>query len=192
MNAGTRNRIIVFGLLWGLALAGFPVVFAFDGPFTLRPFLISAFGCSALAGAAGAFLAGRWASDRAGERPGTCAALSAGVLHGVVFSVLASLSIWVCLAVNISGFSAASGNILNLVGSPGIFEMSGVAAGAIFAYSLAVGLPLSPLSGILLLRAARTGDGKRMESPDSGIHGDGPPHRCDSIGGHGLSGGGIP
>lgn len=167
MNAKVRNRLIAFGLLWGLALAALPAAFAFDDPFTVSPFLVSAFVASALSGAAGALLAGRWASSRASRRgrSGIVVALSAGALHGLFFCVLASLSIWVCLAVNISGFSTATpGNILNLVSNPGIFEMSGIAARAIFAYSLAVGLLLSPVSGSLLLRVARTGEEKLAEA----------------------------
>lgn len=148
-----RNRgLVAFGAVWGLVLAALPAVFAFDDPFSLSPFLVSAFVCSTLAGIVGALLAGRWVSGRSG----VFAALMAGVSHGVVFSVLASLSIWVCLAVNISGFSVATpGNVFNLVSSPGIFAMSGVAARAIFLYALVVGIVLSPVSGGFVLRMVR-------------------------------------
>lgn len=161
MSFVAKNRgLIVFGVVWGLVLAALPAVFAFDDPFTLSPFLVSAFLCSALAGVAGALLAGRWVSGRSG----VFAALVAGVLHGVVSSLLASISIWICLAVNISGFSTATpGNVFNLAANPGIFEMSGIAAQAIFVYSLAVGLFLSPLSGGFVLRMMRSADGKLAE-----------------------------
>ncbi len=158
MNARIRNRLIASGLLWGLALAVFPAALAFDDPFILSPFLVSAFACSALSGAAGALLAGRWASGplSRGKRSGVLPTVSAGVLHGVVFCVLASISIWLFLAINISGFSAATpGAVFNLVRSPEIFEMSAIAAQAIFAYSLVIGLLLSPISGSLILRASR-------------------------------------
>lgn len=175
MNARVRNRLTVFGLLWGLALASFPAVFAFNDPFTLSPFLVAAFSCSALSGAAGMLLAGRWASgsgemSRSG-RPGVLITVSAGVLQGVVSCVLATLSIWFFLAVNISGFSAARpGAISNLVTSPGIFEMSGIAAQAIFVYSLVAGLLLSPVSGSLLLWMAR-GDRPMSHPPQSRVAG---------------------
>ncbi|CAN5438182.1 MAG: hypothetical protein M3494_14815 [Actinomycetota bacterium] len=155
MDFIARNRgLIVFGVVWGLVLAALPAVFAFDDPFTLSPFLVSAFVCSALAGVVGATLAGRWVSGRSGM----LASLFAGILHGVVFSVFASLTIWICLAVNISGFSTATpGNIFNLVSNPGIFAMSGVAAWAIFVYSLAAGMVLSLISGSFILRAGGGG-----------------------------------
>lgn len=162
MNFIARNRgLIVFGVVWGLFLAALPAVFAFDDPFTLSPFLVSAFVCSILAGVAGALLAGRWISGRSGKvRPGMLAALFAGVLHGVVFGVLAAISIWLCLAVNISGFSTATpGSIFNLVENPGIFEMSGIAARAIFVYALVAGMVLSPISGSVILRAVRVDGG---------------------------------
>lgn len=169
MNARVRNRLIALGLLWGLALAVFPAALAFDDPFTLSPFLVSAFACSALSGAAGAFLAGKWASGSGvlsrGERPGVLLTLSAGALQGMVFCVLVSVSVWVFLAINISGFSTATpGAVFNLLRNPGIFEMSGIAARAIFAYSLVSGLLLSPVTGSLLLRAIRTKDEKTTEA----------------------------
>ncbi len=162
MNFIARNRrLIVFGVAWGLFLAALPAVFAFGDPFTLSPFLVSAFLCSILAGVAGALLAWRWVSGRSGKvRPGMLAALFAGVSHGVVFGVLASVSIWICLAVNISGFSTATpGNIFNLVENPGIFAMSGIAARANFVYALACGMVFSPISGSLILRAVRADGG---------------------------------
>ncbi|MBA2691273.1 MAG: hypothetical protein H0U65_02095 [Rubrobacter sp.] len=149
---------MVFGLVWGVALAVVPAVFAFDDPFTLSPFLVSAFVCSALAGVVGALVAAAWASRRMvrGGGSGMLASVFAGVVHGLGFSVAASVSIWICLAVNISGFSTATpGNIFNLFGNPGIFEMRGIAARAIFVYTLAVGMVLSPVSGALVLRAVR-------------------------------------
>lgn len=148
-----KRGFIVFGVVWGFALAALPAFFAFDDPFTLSPFLVSAFVCSMLAGVAGALFAGKWVSGRTGLFAG----VFAGILHGVVFSVAVSVGVWICLAVNISGFStAAPGNIFNLVGNPGIFEMSGIAAWAIFLYTLAAGVVLSPISGGVILRMSRS------------------------------------
>lgn len=132
MNSIVRScGLIVFGALWGMVLAALPAGFAFDDLFTVSPFLVSAFVCS--------ILAGRWFSGRSGKvRAGVLAALFAGVSHGVVFAVLASVSIWLCLAVNISGFSTATpGDIFNLVENPGIFAMSGIAARADGGWSVA-------------------------------------------------------
>ncbi|MGH3086148.1 MAG: hypothetical protein ACRDSJ_02370, partial [Rubrobacteraceae bacterium] len=141
MNARVRKRVISFGLLWGLVLAVFPAMVAFDDPFSLSPFLVSAFASSALSGAAGALLAGRWASGADSlsrdKRPGVLLTVSAGALQGLVFCVLVSVSVWVLLAINISGFSVGTpGGVLNLLRNPAIFEMSGIAARAVFAYSI--------------------------------------------------------
>jgi hypothetical protein len=154
MDSTFRNRLVVFGLVWGLALAAFPAVFAFDDPFTVSPFLVAAFLCAALAGAAGALTGGKWLLGRS-KGSGAFTVLFAGILHGTVCGILASLSIWVCLAVNISGFSAATpGDISNLLRDPGIFFVSGVAALAVLLYSLVAGVLLSPVAGFAILRAS--------------------------------------
>lgn len=167
MSSSVRNRLVCIGLLWGAALAVFPAFFAFDDPFTLSPFLVCALLCSALAGIFAALSAGRWTLGRVARdgRTGFFVPALSGTIHGVLFGLLVSFSVWVCLAVNISGFSTATpGNISNLVTEPGIFLVSGVAAGAVLAYALAAGLLLSPLTGAVILRAARIGGGRFAET----------------------------
>lgn len=161
MTPHARNRLLLLGALWGLALAAVPAALAFDR-FSLSPFLISAFLCAALSGAAGALVAGRRA---AGSRPGGWSILGAGALQGLVTALLAALSIWVALTATMAGFSTASPlEVLDLLTEPGIFMQSAVAAIAVFTYYAAVGLLLSPLIGTVIVRVVRA----REPRPASG------------------------
>ena len=109
MTSSIRNRLILTGVLWGLVLAALPAVLAFDR-FALSPFLVAAFVCAGLSGAAGAVVAGRRAMDLVRGRRGLLAVSGIGAVQGLVSGVLAAFSIWLALSVTISGFSVGGGN----------------------------------------------------------------------------------
>lgn len=153
MSSTVRNRLILFGALWGLLLALMPAALAFDG-FALSPFLAAALLFSALSGAIGALVAGRRAGRRV-ER-GWLSASAVGAVQGLAAAVLATLSVWVALTATMTGFSpAAPARVLGLFTDPAIFLQSALAAGVIFVYAASAGLLLSPLVGLVILRLAR-------------------------------------
>lgn len=161
MRPGTRNRLLLLGALWGIVLAAVPAALAFDG-FSVSPFLISAFVCVALSGAAGALVAGRRAADLGRGM------LGVGVLQGLVTALLAAPSVWVALTATMAGFSTASPlEILNLFTDPEIFLQSALAALAVFVYFGAVGLVAAPLTGTVIVRVVRAGDPARLPAPGS-------------------------
>ncbi|QIN77222.1 hypothetical protein GBA65_00380 [Rubrobacter marinus] len=158
MSVSSRNRLILFGALYGLGLALLPSALAFDG-LALSPFLAAALICSALSGAAGALVAGRGAGRRREPGRGWAAASGTGSLHGLVAAALAAPSIWLALTATMTGFSpAAPARISALFTSPDIFLQSALAAGVVFAYAALAGLLLSPLVGAVILRMVREGD----------------------------------
>ncbi len=155
MTSSVRNRLILPGALWGLVLAAFPAVLAFDR-FALSPFLVAAFACAGLSGAAGAVVAGRRAMGLAPESRGLIAVSGIGAVQGLVSGVLAAFSIWLALSITISGFSVGSpGEILDLLRRPEIFIEGAVAAIAILLYTVAVGTLLSPVVGAVICRVVR-------------------------------------
>ena len=166
MTSSVRNRLLLLGALWGLVLALLPAVLAFDDRFVLSPFLVAAFVCAGLSGAVGALVAGRRAANGSTRR-GLLAVSGVGALQGLVSGTLAALSIWLALTVTISGFSAGSpGEILDLLRRPEIFVESAIAAIAIFAYTLIVGMLLSPVVGAVLCRLVRRGPGAHRATPE--------------------------
>ena len=156
MIPSVRNQLLLLGALWGLTLAVLPAVLAFDDRFVLSSFLVAAFMCASLSGSVGALVAGRRAAGS--TRRGFLAVSSVGALQGLVSGALAALSIWLALAITISGFSVGSpGEILDLLWRPEIFVESAIAAVAVFAYTLIVGTLLSPVVGAVLCRLIRQG-----------------------------------
>ena len=157
MSTISRNRLTLFGALWVLLLALLPAFLAFDG-FALSPFLLAALFLSALSGALGAVVAGRWTRRRV-ERSGLTAAFGVGALQGIVAAVLAAPSIWLALTATMTGFSAAApARILVLFTDPSIFLQSALAAVVVFTYAASVGLLLSPLVGSVILKLVREQD----------------------------------
>ncbi|CAA9452006.1 MAG: hypothetical protein AVDCRST_MAG78-3518 [uncultured Rubrobacteraceae bacterium] len=168
MTSNVRNRLLLLGALWGLVLAALPAVLAFDDRFVLSPFLVAAFVCAGLSGAVGALVAGRGAAATSSTRRGLLAVSGVGALQGLVSGTLAALSIWLALAVTISGFSAGSpGEILDLLRRPEIFVESAIAAIAILVYTLTVGTLLSPVVGAVLCRLVRRGPDAHRATPEA-------------------------
>lgn len=117
MNGMVRSRLLLLGAVWGLVLAIVPAVMAFDDPFTISPFLVAALSCAAASGAVGTLIAGcRAANSRSSGRTGWYLVLLAGFGTGaagaVVAGTLAALSIWGAMAVNMSGLSTETPDIL--------------------------------------------------------------------------------
>lgn len=155
MTSSVRNRLILSGALWGIVLAALPAVLAFDR-FALSPFLVAAFVCAGLSGAAGAVVAGRRAMGLVSGSRGLLAVFGIGALQGLVSGVLAAFSIWLALSITISGFSVGSpGEIFDLLRRPEIFVESAVAATAILFYAVVVGALLSPVVGAVICRLVR-------------------------------------
>ncbi len=136
-------------------LAAFPAVLAFDR-FALSPFLVAAFACAGLSGAAGAVVTGRRAVGSDPESRGLIAVSGVGAVQGLVSGVLAAFSIWLALPITISGLSVgSSGEILDLLQRPEIFIESAVAVIAILIYTIAVGALLSPVVGAVICHLVR-------------------------------------
>ena len=166
MKSSVRNQLLLLGALWGLVLAVLPAVLAFDDRFVLSPFLVAAFVCAGLSSAVGALVAGRRAAPGLTRR-GLLAVSRVGALQGLVSGTLAALSIWLALAITISGFSAGSpGEILDLLRRPEIFVESAIAAVTVFAYTLVVGTLLSPVVGAVLCRLVSQGLDARRAAPE--------------------------
>jgi hypothetical protein len=145
--------MLFFGGAWGFVLAAVPSLVAFDDPFTVSPFLVAAHVCAAASGAAGFWIAGRRAVD-SGSSGGAGKALGTGAFQAIVASPVAALSIWLMMAINMSGFSVENaGEVMKfarIFGEPGIWLESSIVALAVFAYAVVVGLLLSPISGITI------------------------------------------
>jgi hypothetical protein len=129
MITSIHNRVLALGALWGLVLAALP----------------AALSCASLSGAIGTLVAGSRAVAVPFARRGLLAISGVGALQGLVSGTFAALSIWLALATTISEFSAGSSlKILSLLGRPEIFVESATAA--VFVYTVAVGILLSPSS----------------------------------------------
>ncbi|MGI9048389.1 MAG: hypothetical protein ACR2GU_03260 [Rubrobacteraceae bacterium] len=162
MSKRERNLLLLAGALWGFALAVVSSALAFGDPFSLSPFLVSAYLCAALSSAAGAWVAGDLArrTRRRETRLGRFfATLLVGIVQALVAAPLAALSIWGALTINISGFSVENleevSKVLDIFRDPLLFAQGLVAAEAILAYSLLVGLLLSPVVGATVNRLTR-------------------------------------
>ncbi len=129
MITSIHNRVLALGALWGLVLAALP----------------AALSCASLSGAIGTLVAGSRAVAVPFARRGLLAISGVGALQGLVSGTFAALSIWLALATTISEFSAGSSlKILSLLWRPEIFVESATAA--VFVYTVAVGILLSPSS----------------------------------------------
>ena len=154
MVSRVRNRLLALGALWGLLLAIFPAVLAFDR-FAISPFLISAFVCAGVSGAIGMLLAGRRVAATLDGR-GLLPAVRIGVLHGLVSAAFAAVTIWLALTVTIFGFSVGSpSEILDLFRRPAIVIEGAIAAIAVFVYTATVRTILSPVVGMAIRRIVR-------------------------------------
>lgn len=159
MSTSSRNRLTLAGALWGLSLALLPAALAFDG-LALSPSLLAALLLSAIGGAGGALVAGRWAALKLAGRGLTWATVSRiGAMQGVVASAIAAPFIWLALTVTMTGFSpVAPGRILVLFGDSVILQ-SALAALVVFVHVASVGLILSPLAGRVILRLLKEESG---------------------------------
>lgn len=89
-------------------------------------------------------------------RFGALRVVGAGASQAFVAATLAAFSIWLMMAINMSGFSEDSpGGLLNIFREPSIWVESLIVAQAVFAYAVVVGLLLSPISGTAIRLLAR-------------------------------------
>jgi len=146
-------------------MAAIPSLVAFDDPFTVSPFLIAAHVCAGASGAVGFWLAGRRAvrsgtDGSGGWTRGASRILATGVLQALAAAPLAAISIWLMMAINMSGFSEENLgellNILNIFRESTIWLESLIVAQAVFVYAVVVGLLLSPVSGMAIRRMSRS------------------------------------
>lgn len=136
-------------------MAAVPSLIAFDDPFTVSPFLVAAHLCAAASSAVGFRLAGRWAV-RPGSVGGALRVVGSGAVGALATAPLAALSIWLMMAINMSGFSEENlGELLNIFRNPNIWLQSLIVAQAVFVYAVVVGLFLSPISGAAIRLLAR-------------------------------------
>ena len=86
--------------------------------------------------------------------------LATGVLQALAAAPLAAISIWLMMAINMSGFSEENLgellNILNIFRESTIWLESLIVAQAVFVYAVVVGLLLSPVSGMAIRRMSRS------------------------------------
>jgi hypothetical protein len=154
MKPAARRLPLAFGALYGFALAAVPAVTVWDDAFTVSPFLVAAFVCAMLSGALGA----RLALTGRGRGRAFPEILKLGGLFALYSAALAGPSIWLMMAVNMSGFSESTPlEILNLLRRPAIFVESAVVGVVVTLYAFAAGLLLSPLTGAVLRHASRPG-----------------------------------
>lgn len=158
MTARARNRLLLLGALWGLALAALPALMMAD---RLTGFLAAALASAALSGAAGALAAGRRAARRASieksARSRLLSGVATGAVQGLVGGAVAALLLWALMAVTISGFTLRDPVAASVLMSPRVFLGSFFVALSAFVYALAGGLVLGPLFGPLVGRAAGGG-----------------------------------
>ena len=141
-----------------------PAVLAFGDRFVLSPFLVTAFACAVLSGAVGVLVAGRRATGSV--KLGLLVVSGIGALQGLASGMLAAFSIWIALSVTILGFSVGRpGEILDLLRQPAIFVEGAVAAIAVFVYTVAVGIVLSPVIGAVICRLVRGNAFARRAAP---------------------------
>ena len=149
--SAARNRLLLLGAVWGLALAVVPTIVMTD-PYELTGFLVGASLCAAVSGVAGTLVVGS-RSNRKGTR-------GAAALRGLwnrsrAGGVRGALVPGGDGALTISGFALRGPVELSVLMSPRIFLGSFFVALSAFAYTL-VGGPhlLGPLFGPLVERAA--------------------------------------
>ena len=158
MTSRSRNRLLLLGSFWGLALATLPA-FVMASPFRPTGFLLAALVFAALSGAIGAAVAGKRMLARVpvgdGARSWLVSGIKAGAVQGLVGGTVAALLIWALMAVTISGFSLRGPLEPSILMSPRVFLGSFFVALSVFVYALAGGLVLGPLFGALVERVVR-------------------------------------
>lgn len=158
MTSRSRNRLLLLGSFWGLALATLPA-FVMASPFRPTGFLLAALVFAALSGAIGAAVAGKRMLARVpvgdGARSWLVSGIKAGAVQGLVGGTVAALLIWALMAVTISGFSLRGPLEPSVLMSPRVFLGSFFVALSVFVYALAGGLVLGPLFGALVERVVR-------------------------------------
>ena len=157
MTSAARNRLVLLGVIWGLALAVVPALVMVD-PYRLTGFLVVALLCAVVSGVVGTLVAGGRALRRtSGRKHGRGATvlrgLGIGTVQGIVGGAFAALLFWAVMAVTISGFTLQDPVELSVLMSPRIFLGSFFVAFSAFAYTLVGGLLLGPLFGPLVERA---------------------------------------
>src|SRR3712207_1632920 len=97
MTSRSRNRLLLLGAFWGLALAALPA-FVMSSPFRPTGFLLAALAFAALGGAIGAAVAGKRALGRVpvedGVRSWLVSGIKTGAMQGLVGGTIAALLIW--------------------------------------------------------------------------------------------------
>lgn len=158
MTSRSRNRLLLLGAFWGLALAALPAL-VMSSPFRPTGFVVAALAFAALSGAIGATVAGKRTLARVPVRDGArsrlVSGIKAGAVQGFVGGAVAALLIWALMAVTISGFSLRGPLEPSVLMSPRVFLGSFFVALSVFVYALVGGLVLGPLFGPLVERAAR-------------------------------------
>ncbi len=160
MTPHARNRLLLLGALWGLALAAVPALVMAD-PYRVTGFLAATLASAAVSGAVGTLVAGRRAVRRASA--GKTAAKGAlswllsgvknGVLQGLIGGAVVALLFWALMAVTISGFTLKDTVEVSVLMSPRVFLGSFFVALSAFVYALVGGLILGPFFGPLVERA---------------------------------------
>ena len=158
MTSAARNRLLLLGVLCGLALAVVPAIVMTD-PYELTGFLVVALLCAAVSGVVGTLVAGGRTLRRTSGRKGTRGAaalrgLGIGAVQGILGGAFAALLFWTVMALTISGFTLQNPVELSVLMSPRIFLGSFFVALSAFAYTLVGGLLPGPLFGPLVERAA--------------------------------------
>ena len=158
MVSHIRNRLLVLGVLWGLALAVIPAL-VMTSPYRLTGFLVAALICAALSGCIGTLAAGRRAARSARtegtKRSEVLAGLRTGASQGLVGGGVAALLFWVLIAVTASGFTLLDPVELSVLTSPRVFMGSFFVALSALLYAFVGGLLLGPVFGTLINRTVR-------------------------------------
>lgn len=159
MARHARNRLILLGALWGLALAAPPTLVMAD---RVTGFLAAALASAALSGAVGALIAGRREASRSsaaasagkGVRSWLLSGARVGAVQGLAGGAAAALLFWVMMAVTISGFTLRDPVAASVLMSPRVFLGSFFVSLSVFVYALVGGIALGPLFGPLVERNA--------------------------------------
>ena len=164
MTTRVRNRLLLLGALWGLALSALPALVMSD-PYRHTGFLLAALASAVLSGAVGTTVAGRRVARRASNaasegafarksaRSWLVSGVKTGAVQGLVGGAVAALLSWALIAVAISGFSMRDLTEPSALMSPRVFLGSFFVALSVFLYALAGGLLLGPLFRPLVERA---------------------------------------
>jgi len=155
LTAGTRNRLLALGVIWGLLLAAVPTLVMTD-PYRLTGFLIVALVCAALSGCVGTLVAGRRAA-RSGRRSGVLGGAGLGAVQGLAGGLVAALLFWIIMALTTSGFTLQDPVELSGLMRPRVLLGSFFVALSAFVYVFVGGLVLGPIFGKLIDRAVRSG-----------------------------------